>query len=196
MQIQSTNLQVTDDNTESIKLALIKNRFDEQVALEKLAIQTMFECESTLSNNQKAVVASTVSSIAMKVFPAKDRRESWLAVLAIESCFNSDAESPKGAAGIGQLTLDTAKGYAEQCGLSSDIQWNDLFDININGIISACVFNKYIDKKDGIITLALVGYNHGIHSDMIKKLNNLKSINMESANYIAKYSIIMEKIRR
>lgn len=166
----------------------------EQIEVEKTVIKMMTILNTDISDSEKAVITSTLASIAMNTFDNKAERESWIGIIAIESGFNGDAESPAGAVGIGQITFLTAKDRADSCGFRNIVK-DDLWNITINASLSACLFKGYIEKFDSV-NLAEVAYNAGAYTKDIKRLKNVQGINTESANYIARLSIILEKIRK
>jgi len=73
------------------------------------------------------------------------------AIIKVESNFNPDAVSPKGAMGVMQLMPDTASNY----GVSNAFDPHD----NIKG--GSKYFYKLMDMFNNNVTLALAGYNAG-----------------------------------
>ncbi len=77
-------------------------------------------------------------------------------VIKIESGFNKDAQSEKGAKGLMQITDGTAKYIAKLLGVS---EYN-LFDAKIN-IEFGCFYLRYLLNKFNNLETAIIAYNAG-----------------------------------
>jgi len=169
-------------------------KLEELKQIELHIVKSMLLTKARLTEVQKATIVSTLSTIAVSEFSNFEQRELWIAVIAQESKFNPKAESPAGALGIGQVMPTSADWYGEQCGIT-DITKQDLYDIRINAMISACIFNALLVKTNGSPSLALVSYNAGEFSKDVKNIDKMVNINTESANYVAKITRFLEKTR-
>ena len=79
-------------------------------------------------------------------------------VIKVESNFNKNAVSNKGAMGLMQITLDTAEYIARLKGVEFDK--SDLFNENIN-IDFGCYYLRYLIDKFNSIETAICAYNAG-----------------------------------
>ena len=83
-----------------------------------------------------------------------------LGVIKAESNFVTDAKSHQGAAGLMQLTENTATWIAEKNNIG-DFNINDLSDPETNIMLGCWYLDYLIDAYDGDLTLALCAYNAG-----------------------------------
>lgn len=82
------------------------------------------------------------------------------AVVNVESKFNPQAVSPKGAKGLMQLMEDTARWGAEKIGLENyDPQ--QLYDPEINVRIGCWYLARLLHQYEGNLSVALAAYNGG-----------------------------------
>ena len=172
------------------QLALAKSK--ERSRLIELTLNAMEISKSALGEYQRAALSSQISQIAMAKIESPELRNSWIALLAIESRFDPKAKSPTGAQGIGQVTIGTAKDFAQSCGLAEGVTTEDLAEPVVNLTLSACIFSELYKGVGNSVTLSLVAYNAGRYSKSIKDLNSLRAVNLETSNYIAKHSILLE----
>lgn len=84
-----------------------------------------------------------------------------LAIIHVESRFDSEAESPKGALGLMQVLPSTAREVAENLGLE-DFHPDQLKDPETNLLIGAAYFVYLQRLFDGDIPVALAAYNGGL----------------------------------
>jgi hypothetical protein len=82
-----------------------------------------------------------------------------LGVIQVESRFDPFAVSPKGAMGLMQLRVDTARPLAEELGvvLTAD---EDLFEIETNILLGACYLRELLDRF-GNLDDALAAFHAG-----------------------------------
>ncbi len=80
------------------------------------------------------------------------------ALIAVESGFNSAATSPKGARGLGQVMLTTARAIAPNV----IHQAKDLYDIRRNLYVTALEVHRLLDKWAGNVWGALSEYSYGM----------------------------------
>lgn len=146
----------------------------------------------TLSKTGK--IAEVLTKVGMESLDNFEQRELWIAVIANESRFDDKARSHKGAVGLGQVMPNSAKFYGEKCNLPK-ISDKELYNIETNAKVSACIFKIILQATGGSPALALTAYNAGQWSKDIQNLDKLVSINKESANYIAKIGRFLEKTR-
>lgn len=147
------------------------------------------------SEAKNAYLGSQIVRVGMESFDNQEERETWVAILANESRFNPKAKSPVGAIGIGQVMPKSAKWYAEKCNLPSDFSDEDLYLTEINLTISACAFKEMLKNVNNSKILALISYNAGQYSKDLKKIEQMANINQETANYVAKITRFLEKVR-
>lgn len=147
-----------------------------------------------MSEVKKFVVIDTLARVAEQYLETREHKELWIAMLATESAFNPKAKSPAGAIGIGQVMPGSAEWYGKKCGLEG-IEDQDLYDLHVNALVSVCIFKQILEGVGGRSSLLLVAYNAGAYSKDVKRIDELKSINTESANYVAKIFTLMEKTK-
>lgn len=147
------------------------------------------------SEAKNAYLGSQIVRVGMEAFDNQEERETWVAILANESRFNPKAKSPVGAIGIGQVMPKSAKWYAERCNLPNDFSDEDLYLTEINLTISACAFKEMLKNVNNSKILALISYNAGQFSKDLKRIEQMANINQETANYVAKITRFLEKVR-
>jgi len=189
--VNKLNIQITLMEKQA---ELRRSRLEETRRLETTILKAMLITGAKLSDIQRANLISIIARVADETFNTYEQKETWVAVLANESRFNVNAESPAGAVGLGQVMPKSAKYYSERCGLPV-IQPDDLTDPTINAFISACIFKVMLKSTNDSSILAMVAYNAGEFSKDVTRLDRLTNINQESANYIAKITRFLEKAR-
>lgn len=97
-------------------------------------------------------------------------------VIPQESGGKASAESPKGALGVAQLMPDTARGVAQQMGLTDIAGLDDqglkarlLSDPDLNRRIGLTYFQGLLDRYDGNVAVALAAYNAGPGNDKLPR---------------------------
>lgn len=83
-----------------------------------------------------------------------------LSIIRVESSFNPNAESRKGAKGLMQITDKTGEWAAKQIKIEN-FNNNLLFDPEYNIRLGCWYLSNLIDQFNGNITLALAAYNGG-----------------------------------
>jgi membrane-bound lytic murein transglycosylase B len=156
--------------------------------------QTMAIVRPRMSDVKRTIVIETLSRVAETYLETSEHRELWIAMIATESAFNTEAKSSAGAIGIGQVMPASAEWYGQKCSLNG-ITEKDLYDLQVNALVSVCVFKQILKKVNGRSSLLMVAYNAGAYSKDVKRIDELKSINTESANYVAKIFTLMEKTK-
>ena len=82
------------------------------------------------------------------------------AIINVESGFDPEAESPKGARGLMQIMPQTAKWSAEMVG-ANGFEEHMLFEPAYNLDLGIYYFSHLQEKYNGNLTLALAAYNGG-----------------------------------
>ena len=103
-----------------------------------------------------------------------------MAIIQVESSFNSNALSPKGAQGLMQLMPETALKYGA----------NDAFNMEQNIDAGIHLISDLLEKYDGNIKLVLAAYNAG--EGAVKKYNGIPPYR-ETIEYINKIEQILYK---
>lgn len=188
-ELSNLHSRLTEFQTKE-QLAIARTK--ERSRLIELTLNAMEISKSSLGEYQRASLSSQIAQIAMAKIALPELRNSWIALLAIESRFDVKAKSPMGAQGIGQVTIGTAKDFALSCGLADGVSVEDLAEPVVNLTLSACIFSELYKGVGNSVTLSLVAYNAGRYSKSIKDLNALRAVNLETSNYVAKHSILLE----
>ena len=182
------NLQLVVDNYRKTE----KERED----LFHYTLRVMSVVQSPLSQVLRDVVAKQIATVTHAMIKEQSRREAFIVMLSIESKYSARVKSPVGAVGIGQIMPQFASEFAGECGLGeTKVVPDDLIDTEINLRFSACHFNLLLDKVGGNGALALAAYNAGLYSKTRKDLESLRNVNDETANYIAKHTMVTEAVR-
>jgi hypothetical protein len=163
--------------------------------LADFTIRVMDTCRAPLSEARKGILSRQISRIAKEKFTTRSHQEAFILLICIESKFQATARSKVGAVGLTQLMPQYAQEFASRCELGK-IETKDLEDSEMNLRIGACNLRHLIGTFDGNISLAFAGYNSGASSPTTKKMAKLAEANTETANYVAKYSILKEEMSR
>ena len=163
-------------------------------AMEEHIIRSIQISGAKLTDVQTSIVVPVLTTVAMNQLDTFEQRELWIAIIANESKFNVKAKSPVGAVGIGQIMPKSGEWYGKQCDMH-DITEQDLYDVRINAMLSACIFKVILKHTNGSAVRALIAYNAGQFSKDLTRIEQLTNINQESANYIAKIQRFLEKTR-
>jgi hypothetical protein len=149
--------------------------------------------KAQMSPLKKQILAKQIVSAANDIFTTQEHKKQFVTLIAIESKFHIDAKSGAGAVGLTQVITRYAPEFAAKCGVDN-IEPGDLEVPEINLLVGGCRFRTLLEVLNGQTSVALVAYNAGLHSDQIKQLQELRSIdNKETANYIGKFFFIKEK---
>jgi hypothetical protein len=132
----------------------------EELPLIEHATKSIDVSAPRISAGRKAILATLVTHVAEKVFADRRHQEFWIALVGVESRYESAARSPVGAVGLGQLMPQYASEFARTCGLP-EIAKEDIQDDYTNLMLSACLFKTLIETNSGSVPLALTSYNAG-----------------------------------
>lgn len=144
--------------------------------------------------SHRLLTMHAAASVAEVVFTNKKDRRAWFALLRIESNFDHSGRSHVGATGLGQLLPQYADDFGRNCGVSG-MAPRDVLDVATNALLSACYF-RMLSNQESLTAFALVGYNAGPHSKALDQARNLVGMNEESANYVARWNVVMELLER
>lgn len=147
-----------------------------------------------ISDARKTVIARLLTDIAERTFERREHQEFWIALVGVESRYQSTAKSPVGAVGLGQLMPQYRDDFARTCVLGS-IEATDLQDDYTNATVSACVFDHLI-KAHNSVTLAQVAYNAGGNSYSMKQAKQGSSPVLETAAYVTKIGVKRDQTKQ
>jgi hypothetical protein len=164
------------------------------VPLEEFTLKVMDTCKAQLSEVKQKILAGQIARVGLEKFTDRRHQEAFVLLVCIESKFQANAKSKVGAVGLTQIMPQYAQEFAEKCGLGK-LDKEDLIDSEVNLRIGACNLRSLIARFDGNVSLAFAGYNSGASSPTTKKMASLAEANIETANYVAKYSILKETMR-
>jgi hypothetical protein len=188
MQAKTSSSLLTPESFRVMPVSLpVSTRETEEADATMFTLHVMGLVRSPLSMAKRLRVARVIGNVAVKVFDSVERRKDWIVLLGMESQFNQSARSKKGAMGIGQIMPRFAKEFANLCGLRSA----NLQELEVNAHMSACLFNNLARDMQGT-HLALVAYNAGKNSQDVRRMQELRNINPQTANYISKFAYVRE----
>lgn len=147
-----------------------------------------------VTSGRRKLLAKLVASVAEEVFATREHQEYWIALVGVESAYNSAARSPVGAVGLGQLMPAYAAEFGTYCGLEG-IGKEHIADDYTNLMLSACYFRHLIDTNNGSIPLALVSYNAGLYSPSLRRVKAGGSPVEETSAYVTKIFIAVDRTR-
>ncbi|HEU4400777.1 MAG TPA: lytic transglycosylase domain-containing protein [Candidatus Polarisedimenticolia bacterium] len=130
---------------------------------DNLRLQTVVLVREFLDESRIRLPRGTVDEIAGSIFKASTRYnlppEMILAVIRIESAFDINAQSDKGAVGLMQILPSTAQEIAQE--LRMDWRGEDILrDPRANIEMGAYYLTKLIGQFNNL-SVALAAYNHG-----------------------------------
>lgn len=156
--------------------------------LQELTKRAIDTAHSKVSPARREVLSHLLPYVANQVFQEHKHKEYWIALIGVESAFDSSAVSPQGAVGLGQLLPKFRDDFAAACNLPQTAEV-DVRDDFTNAWLSACVLRQLIDKH-GSVPLALVAYNAGPNSSSMKAAKKGGApTNKETADYVSKVMI-------
>lgn len=138
-----------------------------------------------ISQGKYSVITTMLPQIAGEMFEKQEHREYWIALVGVESRYQSRAKSNVGAVGLGQLLPKYRNEFGKACGLTG-FDESDLRDDYTNAYLSACYFKSLIEHADGNIALALTYYNAGLNSWSAKQVKQGAAPVKESGGYVTK----------
>lgn len=166
-----------------------QSRVEDTQELHKEFIKSVIEeCKAPISEARSLLLTEQITRVANRYFEKREEKEAFVFLICIESKFTDRAKSSVGAVGLTQVMPKFAQGFAQACGLGN-LKTEDLQDAEMNLNIGGCWFSSLI-KYHHSIALALAAYNSGRDSSSVQKLQALANINSETANYVAKYTIL------
>ncbi len=104
-------------------------------------------------------------------------------VINVESGFNKNAKSTKGALGLMQIKLDTANFLNEYYKLDVKLDENDLYSVSTN-IRYGGMYLKYLLDKFADVNTALAAYNAGETRVRVWLSDAQYSLDQKTLNYI------------
>lgn len=150
---------------------------------------------SKLSPTRREVLSHLLPYVADQVFQDPKHKEYWIALIGVESGYNSDAASNKGAVGLGQLLPQYVNDFSALCGMG-DATATDARDDFTNAYLSACLFKNLIAKHDGSVPLALISYNAGPNSSSVTAAKKGHApTNKETSDYLAKVWLQRDQLK-
>ena len=103
------------------------------------------------------------------------------AIIYVESRFNKQAVSEKGARGLMQLTEPAILDSRKHCSIAAKNS-NKLFDSHQNVKLGSCYLSKMLADSDNAYDVAVVAYNGGqVQANKYERDENIAG---ESANYL------------
>ena len=162
-------------------------------SLEEFVLRVMDVCAAKLSPVRKAVLATSISSVAERYIQQREDQETYVILICIESKFDNRARSPVGATGLAQIMPKYAQNFADLCSMGK-LENGDIEDPIINLSLGACLY-QHLTKELGSSILAIAAYNAGPNSSSVRNLANLANPVPETASYVAKSAMLKEKLK-
>jgi len=147
-----------------------------------------------ISPGRRELLASLLADVATKRISDPTTREFFIALVAIESRFDSAARSSVGAIGLSQLMPKYQASFAEACGLP-EFQDSDLHHDFVNLTLGACYFD-YLVKRHNSIVLGLISFNSGPYSHSIQRAKRGDAPVHESAAHVSKIVLHHEVVTK
>ena len=162
--------------------------------LVEYVVRVQETCRAVGSKLRRAVLAEQIADEAIRTMSG-DRRAQEAAVLlvCIESRFDPQARSSRGAAGLTQIMPKLFLSFANSCGMSG-AEAGDIHVTEINLRVGFCLFRDLLTQYKGNVGLALAAYNSGAGSPTTKKLAAGGEGHVETSGYLAKYLVLREKL--
>lgn len=176
------------------QLSVIESKDQEDQKLGNYILNILMKMYNVRTNPvQQQVIAQAIVRVTGSIFGSYEERK-WMAVIvANESGFNKNAKSSAGAVGLAQVMPQFAEEFGAPCGLTN-IDKNDVADMEINLIIGACRFKALLASYEGEVTSAVAAYNAGKSAKSLKELQSLTNItNTETVNYITKFAHVKSR---
>lgn len=159
--------------------------------LDSYAIQAVEISNPKLSPGRRFLLVDMLSSVAKSRISDRETQEYWIALVGIESAFDSKAKSSVGAIGLGQLMPKFISDFSNACNLPSFTE-SDLNNDYVNLTLSACYFESLVQKTKSI-PYALISYNAGIHSKDLARAKNGMAPSTEPSAYVTKTLILRDR---
>jgi hypothetical protein len=178
------------------QLATIKAKEEESLRLGQYVINMMHWCGSKdkLSDGNKQVLASDIVEVSNAIFEKEDTKKAFVAVIAIESCFQRFAQSPTGPKGYAQLAKASFHEALSDCGIEN-LKDDDVWNTKLNLYAGACYFRKVLEAFNGDTYAAIVAYNQGPNSEAAKTYAKHGWMdNTEALKYVARFSFLDRKV--
>lgn len=187
MRYQNSNqISALQSQLDSIKAQEEKEKILGQYALNMMSQTT---ANTKLSDAKKQTLARSIVKVSNDVFETDEQKKAFIAVLAIESEFMRNAQSPTGPKGLSQVSRAAFVEGVGYCGLGATHD-EDVWETDINLYAGACYFRALLEThKDPYI--AIVAYNQGPNSKDSKtfaKSGRMDSI--EALKYVARFNYL------
>lgn len=178
------------------KAASLSQRDEADLLLGQYAINMMYHTPSRLllSDARKQILARSIVRVSNDVFDRVEDRKAFIAVIAIESGFQRNAQSPTGPRGLSQVAKKAFKEGLDNCGIppSND---EDVWDTDINLYAGACYFRALLERNNNDPFIAIVAYNKGPNSESIKTYSKYGKLDdVEALKYVAKFNFLKRTV--
>lgn len=177
------------------QLDAIKAQEDKDKVLGQYAINMMYHtsAKTKLSDAKKQILARAIVRVSNDVFESDEHKRAFVAVLAIESEFQRNAQSPTGPRGLSQVAKSAFKEGMDNCGVGpfSD---EDVWETDINLYAGACYFRALLEESNDPY-VAIVAYNQGPNSKDSKtyaKYGRMESV--EALKYVARFNFLKRTV--
>ena len=187
MSYQNSNqMGVLQSQLDSIKAQDEKDKTLGQYALNMMS-QT--SASTKLSDAKKQTLARSIVKISNDVFETDEQKKAFIAVLAIESEFIRNAQSPTGPKGLSQVSKAAFVEGTAYCGLGATHD-EDVWETDIKLYAGACYFRALLDKHQDPY-IAIVAYNQGPNSKDSKTFaKNGRMDSVEALKYVARFNYL------
>jgi len=146
--------------------------------------------DTKMSDFQKQLMAQTITRVSGNIFDSYEERTWFVILINNESGFDRLAKSSAGAVGLTQVMPQFVNEFGGHCNIS-DINPNEVIDMEINLTLGACRFKHLLSNYKGVYSTALAAYNGGKNAKSVKELQKLANITTEETlQYLARFTHI------
>lgn len=178
------------------KAASLADKESADLLLGQYAINMMHHTPAglSLSDARKQTLARSIVRVSSDVFDHVEDRKAFIAVIAIESGFQRNAQSPTGPRGLSQVAKKAFKEGLDNCGIPSAND-EDVWDTDINLYAGACYFRALLERNGNDPFIAIVAYNKGPNSESIKTYSKSGKLDdVEALKYVAKFNFLKRTV--
>jgi membrane-bound lytic murein transglycosylase MltF len=174
----------------------LKAQAEQDEALGQYAINMMYQTNAAtkISDARKQILARAIVRVSNDVFDTLEHKKAFVAILAIESEFQRNAQSPTGPRGLSQVAKSAFQEGMSNCGIAK-FDDSDVWETDINLYAGACYFRALLERHNHDPYIAIVAYNQGPNSKDIKTYSKHGGLQtMEALKYVARFNFLKRTV--